>query len=504
MSEDINKFEDKNINDEFYNDKINIKLYREPTPRYIKDIFREFNIDKKINLRPEFQRNFIWSVSKQKELIKSLYSGIPLPMFYFAESDENDLEVIDGQQRLTTIFGFLDKNSLDKETRKKLFKVIKLKENGNEIKNNVIKSAVFNSKIYCVDVPKTNLNAKYEIFQVLNQGATVLKPQEIRNSIFSLKMPFLNNSLKSLGKKIRRLVNMKLERMSGEELAYRFYIIYKYGYESDPQIFMKNIDKVSKEFDNNVIKDIKRKANRFILIMKRLFGHDLNQCFQVLSKNQKPPKNNIWKQHFFSGTINQGLFQLFSFYLPKYNNNQINKVNSTKFKNNLLQLLKNKKFISVITGSGTNSKKNIQKSKELFEKYFLFKTFGNWTKKEPRSVSRTVIKSVVRNIPFCYLSYKSLKSVSSNKISAEHIDSFNSGSDTKLSNILPAYKIYNNQKRAMNLEEYRQTDRSIKIRRRNKNNITEYLECLKKWNRTYPLDKYRLLRKYALKDKKYL
>lgn len=106
-------------------------------------------------------------------------------MFYFAENDKNDLEVMDGQQRLTSIFGFLDPRSIDKETRKKLFKKITIEDNNLTVSNNDIKHKILNSEIYCVQALRMNLNAKYEIFRILNQGATSLKPQEIEKKELS-------------------------------------------------------------------------------------------------------------------------------------------------------------------------------------------------------------------------------------------------------------------------------------------------------------------------------
>ena len=43
----------------------------------------------KLNLRPDFQRNFIWSRKKQSLLIESLMLKIPIPAFYFYENEEN-------------------------------------------------------------------------------------------------------------------------------------------------------------------------------------------------------------------------------------------------------------------------------------------------------------------------------------------------------------------------------------------------------------------------------
>src|SRR4051812_24474289 len=56
-----------------------------------------------LNLQPEFQRFFVWNRAKASRLIESLLLNIPVPVIYTAETAEGKQEVVDGQQRLTTI-----------------------------------------------------------------------------------------------------------------------------------------------------------------------------------------------------------------------------------------------------------------------------------------------------------------------------------------------------------------------------------------------------------------
>lgn len=70
---------------------------------------------------PEWQREEVWTSKKKQQLIDSILRGWKLPKFYFLKSsDERDeFEVVDGQQRLTTIFEFFDNElPLSKRTAK--------------------------------------------------------------------------------------------------------------------------------------------------------------------------------------------------------------------------------------------------------------------------------------------------------------------------------------------------------------------------------------------------
>jgi hypothetical protein len=275
-----------------YQGNLSTPIIKEPVPRFIKDVLDEFKRGE-INLQPEFQRQFVWSKTKQKELIKSLYAGFPLPMFYFAESGYNQ-EVVDGQQRLTTIFGFLKPESIDKHVRSKIITNIRINHNGDRITLNELRQIIRKRNIYCVYLPETSMNLKYEIFQVLNQGATMLKPQEIRNCLLASEMPAFNKLLKSVANRLRKITGMTLDRMLGEELALRFFVINNYGYERDITDLLNKFSMRKKDFDEHEIKTMKQKSEFFFRTLKKIFGSDIDDCFQVLQKGVKPPKINKW------------------------------------------------------------------------------------------------------------------------------------------------------------------------------------------------------------------
>ena len=70
-----------------------------------------------INLNPDFQRMAgIWNQTRQSLLIESLLVRIPLPAFYMDASDDKNWLVIDGSQRLTTLYNFI----IEKDDRKRL------------------------------------------------------------------------------------------------------------------------------------------------------------------------------------------------------------------------------------------------------------------------------------------------------------------------------------------------------------------------------------------------
>ena len=483
-----------------YHGDLSIPYIEEPTPRYIKDVLIEYK-RRGIILQPEFQRQFVWSKTKQKELIKSLYAGFPLPMFYFAETGNGKYEVVDGQQRLTTILGFLNPDGIDKHIKSKLISNIQINHNGDRINLSELRQIVRKRKIYCVTLPKTSVNLKYEIFQVLNQGATMLKPQEIRNCLLASEMPEFNKLLKTVANKLRKITGMTLDRMLGEELALRFFVVNKYGYERDITDLLNNFSMLKKDFDRHEIRRMKPKNEFFFRTLKKIFSSDIDDCFQVLQRGVKPPMVNKWSLYPFSKKINQSLFHLLSAYLPKFSTHQLHSRNFTSIKKGYLNLLKNKGFVSVITGAGTNSTRNIQKSSQIFKKAFLEKYIGDWSVKSKRNITTAEKRTILKNVSCCYLCYgKFRKNMPISKIHAEHIEAYSSGKKSKLSNVLLAHPRCNSEKKDMSLEEYRETPESQKRRKAQKKNITLYRKSLKEWNKAYKLDIYLRLMRFSRDD----
>src|SRR6266576_4912776 len=62
----------------------------------------------KLILQPDFQRHFVWDRKKSSRLIESILLSVPLPIIYLSEQPDGKEYVIDGQQRLTSLFSFID------------------------------------------------------------------------------------------------------------------------------------------------------------------------------------------------------------------------------------------------------------------------------------------------------------------------------------------------------------------------------------------------------------
>jgi uncharacterized protein with ParB-like and HNH nuclease domain len=67
-----------------------------------------FGLSGTLTIQPEYQRNYIYADGKRDvAVIESILKGYPLGLIYFNRVNENSLEVLDGQQRITSFGRYL-------------------------------------------------------------------------------------------------------------------------------------------------------------------------------------------------------------------------------------------------------------------------------------------------------------------------------------------------------------------------------------------------------------
>lgn len=147
-------------------------------------------------LIPEFQRNFVWSITQSSLLIESFLLGLPVPQVFFYVDEINKSQVIDGQQRIMSVVYFLDGffGSESIQGKKQVFRLQGLDDKSpfakkrfedlSESHQRKLKSSVLRAINIRQLNPGGEATSVYHIFERLNTGGTPLKPQEIRNCVF--------------------------------------------------------------------------------------------------------------------------------------------------------------------------------------------------------------------------------------------------------------------------------------------------------------------------------
>jgi uncharacterized protein with ParB-like and HNH nuclease domain len=83
------------------------KIYADKSDPTIDSLHSKYEKGKLI-LQPDFQRQVVWDKAKASRLVESVLLGVPLPTIYLAEEINGKDAVIDGQQRLTAFFAFIN------------------------------------------------------------------------------------------------------------------------------------------------------------------------------------------------------------------------------------------------------------------------------------------------------------------------------------------------------------------------------------------------------------
>jgi len=134
-----------------------------------------------VDLAPEFQRRArLWPIKRKSQLIESLLLRIPLPVFYVAANFDDDWVVVDGLQRITTIYDFISGEFVLKgmEYLNQL-EGMRYDDLDRSMQRRISETEL----IYNVIQPGTPDEVMMNIFRRINTGGMPLNGQEIRNAI---------------------------------------------------------------------------------------------------------------------------------------------------------------------------------------------------------------------------------------------------------------------------------------------------------------------------------
>lgn len=260
-------------------------------------------IDSGVVIIPSFQRNYVWDIKKASRLIESLLVGLPVPQIFLYEQDRNKFLVIDGQQRLMSIYYFVK----GRFPRKEMLPELRLSYAGQ---SSVPARVLADDKYFQdfqLNLPEptpgkvnkfhrhrySNLNegyqtsfdlrtirnilvrqirpqgddAMYEIFNRLNSGGVNLTPQEIRRCIYDSKfyeMLYETNTTEAW----RSLVGERMPdiHMKDVEILLRGFAMLIDGDTYRPSLvkFLNRFSEKAKSFDASQLEKLRALLQSFL------------------------------------------------------------------------------------------------------------------------------------------------------------------------------------------------------------------------------------------------
>lgn len=237
--------------------------------------FKRWHDEGDLIVDPEWQRNYVWSRKQASKLIESFLLNIPVPVIYLARTPESKYEVIDGLQRLTSVFEFLDNKFaltnlglLEELNGKRFMKLDKTRQ--RKLKNSILRSFELSSD--------TNADIHFVVFERLNTGGTKLNEMEIRNCLFRGK---LNDLIKEMAtdQDFLRCVNEKSlsTRMKDRTFVLRFLAFHERTHRKCKAGYKKFLNEFFETYRNPTEEKLQEYREIFKRCMKAsvtVFGRD--------------------------------------------------------------------------------------------------------------------------------------------------------------------------------------------------------------------------------------
>lgn len=176
----------------------------------------------KMFIIPEYQRNSIWTPADKSLFIESILLGLPIPFLFFCERDDGTTEIVDGVQRITTLYSFIN-NDLVLSKLQKLsvlngFRYSDLSDAmQKKFKNRALRIIVLDGD--------TSLSFRQDLFSRVNRSGQKISDAEFRRGTFP---GALTNFIEKCSKdtlfiKLCPLSDKKVDRYARFELVLRFF-----------------------------------------------------------------------------------------------------------------------------------------------------------------------------------------------------------------------------------------------------------------------------------------
>ena len=233
ISENI--IEAEEVDETFYNKRIE-ELGKLGIVRHSWSIVDIYNRIKKntILFEPDYQRDFTWKTDKIVPFIESLFMGIQVPPVYLSENkqasstDEVSYEVVDGKQRLTTIFRFLNNEITLDRRYLEYFRYIlggknkvTIEEENKQLLDDMLSGVI---DVYVIKGTSPSYS-KYDIFSRLNKGVAPLRIGELRRAIYKSHVTtYFDIKTEEVSKKDTSLIGFKAKyKKNNEKIVNRLY-----------------------------------------------------------------------------------------------------------------------------------------------------------------------------------------------------------------------------------------------------------------------------------------
>lgn len=251
---------------------------------------------------PEYQRDFTWDENRQSKFIESIIIGLPTPFLFVAENKDSSWEIVDGSQRIRTLYSFVKGKLVLQglQTIKRL--------NGFAFENLEIgrRGKFLNSALRIIVLSEeTTDEVKKDMFERINRGSDLLKPMEKRKGIYPGKLTDLIYDYCENNERFIKLtaVDRWLERrQEREELLLRFFALtdtnaYENGIKEGISLFLDDyLDKKNSELNGCTEEERQERLDEYKDRIERVSKYvDINFPYGFRHKQNPQTKRSVFE-----------------------------------------------------------------------------------------------------------------------------------------------------------------------------------------------------------------
>ena len=376
-------------------------------------------------LQPDFQRQYVWDSTKASKLIESAILQIPLPIVYLSEEKDGKEYVIDGQQRLTSFFAFIDGLFPDGRQFKLSGLNVHAELNGkkfNELTDD-LQNKINSYGVHTITFLKNSSeNLKFEIFERLNTGSVQLNDQELRNCLYRGNF---NIALKEMASDpdFMYICGLKIpdKRMKDIELVLRFSAFYHktyLKYKAPIRSFLNIEAQEKRVISDKELLELKSAFKNACQIIRSLLDKN---AFKRFYKGKDGHINGFWEPNKF----NTSLYDILMYSFANEDKNRVFQ-NLDSIKEALIYLMtEDQEFVDSIELSTSS----VQAVTTRFDKWReTLKNILGVQQKEPRCFSYKLKEEMMSENSTCAIGQQKIQST--DDAALDHIKQYWTGGKT--------------------------------------------------------------------------
>lgn len=400
--------------------------------------FRRWYEEGRLVIDPEWQRSYVWDVRRASKLIESFIVDIPVPVIYLAKDETGKYLVIDGVQRLTSVFKFFNGDFA--------LTGLEIAQTGSDVWGDLnkkrfaelpksVQSKLFDATLRTFELsPRTPRNLLFVIFQRLNSGGVTLNEMEIRNCVYSGRLITLIRQL-ATNDEFVTTVNQKdlSRRMSDRSLVLRFLAFYERGFQKAQtglKAFLNDFCENYKNPSDAKLDEFRKNFKHAMRASHTVFGQD---AFRL--RRQDARGGGEWATR-----VNATVFQVITVSFTNYDLVQITQRSDAIYEEYLDLVSKDSNWEDCVTKS-TGDAAKIRYAFETWGQRLASVMSSTVPADSQRIFSRTLKREMFQQNPMCAICGQEIRLM--NDAALDHEEHYWRGGQTVPSNARLVHRLCN-------------------------------------------------------------